>query len=260
MAVPVFGPIALDEFASPAPTAAATQPADTPVKVLIITGDNVSAHNWKETSKAVEDILEKDGRIKVDITATPSKDLTDENLAKYDVLLLNYKETAAGPPDSRWSDSNKAAFLKAVGEGKGLVAYHFASSAFTKPNWDEFEKAVAGGWRTPGIPRARSRLQGQENRRQAPDFGGLPAEFEHTIDELYQNSMMLPGSVVLATAYSDPNKPRGTGKDEPVIWVSSYGKGRVYENVLGHDSKALADPNYQEWLRRGVIWAGTEVD
>ncbi len=149
MAVPVFGPIALDEVASPA--GSRCQPANTPVKVLIITGDNVSAHNWQETSKAVEEILEKDGRIKVDITATPSKDLTDENLAKYDVLLLNYKETAAGPPESRWSDSNKAAFLKAVHDGKGLVAYHFASSAFTKPNWDEFEKAVAGGWRTQGF-------------------------------------------------------------------------------------------------------------
>ena len=69
--------------------------------------------------------------------------------------------------------------------------------------------------------------------------------------------MMVPGSVVLATAYSDPKKPRGTGKDEPVIWVNSYGKGRVYENVLGHDTKAMADPKYQDWLRRGVIWAGT---
>ena len=68
-----------------------------------------------------------------------------------------------------------------------------------------------------------------------PISEGLPSEFEHTIDELYQNSVMVPGSIVLATAYSDPNKPRGTGKDEPVIWVNSYGKGRVYENVLGHD-------------------------
>ncbi len=136
---------------NPGSPAASGQPEVAPIKVLIITGDNVSAHKWQENSKAVEDILEKDARIKVDITATPSKDLTEENLAKYDVLLLNYKETPAGPPESRWSDSNKAAFLKAVRDGKGLVAYHFASSAFTKPNWDEFEKAVAGGWRTQGF-------------------------------------------------------------------------------------------------------------
>ena len=86
---------------------------------------------------------------------------------------------------------------------------------------------------------------------------GLPAEFKHNTDELYQNSVMVPESIVLATAYSDPSKPRGTGKDEPVIWVNSYGKGRVYENVLGHDAKAMADPEFQTWMRRGVIWAGT---
>ena len=257
MAVPVFGPIALDELSSPAPAAAAAtaQRSAVPVKVLIITGDNVSAHKWQENSKAVEDILEKDPRITVDITATPSKDLTDENLAKYDVLLLNYKETPAGAPDSRWSDSNKAAFLKAVRDGKGLIAYHFASSAFTKPNWDEFEKAVAGGWRTQGFHGPAHVFTVKKTDTKHPISDGLPAEFEHTIDELYQNSMMLPGSVVLATAYSDPKKPRGTGKDEPVIWVSSFGKGRVYENVLGHDTKAMADPKYQDWLRRGVIWA-----
>ena len=263
MAVPVFGPIALDELSSPAPATAnvaptaAAQPSAAPIKVLIITGDNVSAHKWQENSKAVEDILEKDGRISVDITPTPSKDLTDENLAKYDVLLLNYKETPAGPPESRWSDSNKAAFLKAVRDGKGLVAYHFASSAFTKPNWDEFEKAVAGGWRTQGFHGPAHVFSVKKTDTKHPISDGLPAQFEHTIDELYQNSMMLPGSVVLATAYSDPKKPRGTGKDEPVIWVSSFGKGRVYENVLGHDTKAMADPKYQDWLRRGVIWAGT---
>jgi type 1 glutamine amidotransferase len=260
MAVPVFGPITLDEHSSPAPAAAAAaaaQPSAAPIKVLIITGDNVSAHKWQENSKAVEDILEKDDRIKVDITASPSKDLTDENLARYDVLLLNYKETPAGPPESRWSDSNKAAFLKSVREGKGLVAYHFASSAFTKPNWDEFEKAVAGGWRTQGFHGPAHVFSVKKTGTKHPISDGLPAEFEHTIDELYQNSMMLPGSVVLATAYSDPKKPRGTGKDEPVVWVSSFGKGRVYENVLGHDIKAMADPKYQDWLRRGVIWAGT---
>ncbi len=282
MSVPVFGPIALDEIASatpapavaaarptasspmpagrpnPAPaTAAASQPTSKPIKALIITGDNVSAHNWRENSKSLQAILEKDHQIQVDISASPSRDLTDENLAKYDVFILNYKETSAGPPESHWSDSNKEAFLKAVRDGKGLVAYHFASSAFTKPNWAEFEKAVAGGWRTQGFHGPKHVFTVKKTAEKHPISEGLPPEFTHAIDELYQNSMMLPGSVVLATAYSDPKKEKGTGKDEPVIWVSHYGKGRVYENVLGHDVAAMADPHYQDWLRRGVIWAAT---
>jgi len=258
MAVPVFGPIALDEVTSaPAPGAAAAKPpaSSNAVKALIITGDH--GHAWKDTTKVLGDVLTAGGKLKVDATTTPSKDLTDENLAKYDVLILNYKDTDKGAPESRWSDQNKQAFLKAVREGKGLVVYHHASSAFIKPNWDEFEKAIAGGWRSQGGHGPKHVFTVKKTPANHPISQGLPSQFEHAIDELYQNSVMVPGSTVLATAYSDPGKPRGTGKDEPVIWVNSYGKGRVYENVLGHDTVAMADPQFQEWMRRGVLWAAT---
>ena len=46
-----------------------------------------------------------------------------EELAKYDVLFLNYKDTAKGKPETRWSDDNKKAFAAAVEGGKGLVVY-----------------------------------------------------------------------------------------------------------------------------------------
>ena len=59
MAVPVFGPIDLDEVAArrvrrhraaAAPSVRHPARAPAPVKVLIITGDTVSAHDWKETT------------------------------------------------------------------------------------------------------------------------------------------------------------------------------------------------------------------
>jgi type 1 glutamine amidotransferase len=69
---------------------------------------------------------------------------------------------------------------------------------------------------------------------------------------------MFPDSVVLATAYSDATKdPKNTGKHEPVVWVSHYGKGRVCENVLGHDVAAMQDKGFQALLVRGVEWAAT---
>jgi type 1 glutamine amidotransferase len=201
-------------------------------------------------------ILEAGGKAKVSVTTTPSKDLNDENLAKYDVLLLNYFNTPTGAPATRWSYANKEAFLKAVEGGKGLAVFHHASGAFAKPNWEEFEKAVAGGWRTQGFHGPPHVFTVKKSDATHPISAGLSSQFEHKIDELYQNSMMVPGSTVLATAYSDPNKPKGTGKDEPVIWVNTYGKGRVYENSMGHNVESLSDPQFQEWLRRGVIWAG----
>ena len=203
-----------------------------------------------------KEILEKDGRIKVDITTTPSKDLTDENLAKYNVLHPELHEPEVRR--SRWSDANKEAFLKAVREGKGLVAYHFASAAFARPNWEEFEKAVAGGWRTQGFHGPAHDFTREEDRRQAPDLRGPPAQFEHTIDELYQNSMLTPGSEVLATAYSDPSKAEGHGQGragdlgEPV----RQGPG-VRERAGPRHQGAWPTPITRNGCSRGVLWAAT---
>src|SRR5438876_10382955 len=97
------------------------------IKVLIITGD--SFHEWKKTTPFIKDFLTRAG-MKVDVTETPAKDLTPDNLAKYDVLLLNYKDTPRGGPETRWSAENKKAFTDAVRGGKGLLAYPHASSAF----------------------------------------------------------------------------------------------------------------------------------
>jgi type 1 glutamine amidotransferase len=237
-------------LAPPAPAA-----DDRPVKLLIITGDH--GHDWPATTRVLQDFLSDRGRIDVHATTTPAKDLTDENLARYDVLLLNYKDTPKGAPETRWSDVNKQAFLDAVKGGKGLVVFHHASSAFTNPPWPEFERAIAGGWRTQGYHGPKHEYTVKTTKEEHPISEGLPAQFDHAIDELYQNSLMVPGNVVLATAYSDPSKPRGTGKDEPVIWVNSFGKGRVYNNALGHDPEAMADPNFQAWMKRGVLWAAT---
>src|SRR5205823_6425606 len=78
--------------------------AEKPIKVLIVTGDH--GHKWQETTPFLKDLLAKAG-MQVDVTETASADLTPENLAKYDVFLLNYKDTKAGKPESRWSDANK---------------------------------------------------------------------------------------------------------------------------------------------------------
>lgn len=241
---------------APSPLRAADE-AGKPVRALIITGDNVGAHDWKATTPALKEVLEQGGKCKVDVTTTPAKDLTDDNLAKYDVLVLNYFN-AKPDDDTRWSDENKKAFLKAVkDDGKGVVAYHFASAAFARPNWPEYEQAVAGGWRTQGYHGPAHEFTVKKTPVDHPISKGLPAEFKHVKDELYSASMRTRGSLVLATAYCDPTKPQGTGMDEAVVWVNQYGKGRVFECVLGHDVPALKDRHVAEWLRRGTEWAAT---
>jgi type 1 glutamine amidotransferase len=228
-----------------------------PIKVLIITGDH--GHAWKETTPFLKQLLTSAG-MNVDVTQRPSVDLTAANLAKYDVLLLNYKDTPAGAKETQWSDDNKKAFEQAVHGGKGLLVYHHASSAFIAGDaWDkQFEKIIAGGWRKQGGHGKRHEFTVKIQQSDHPITRGMPAEFAHSNDELYQNSVMFPDSVVLATAYSDSKKdPKNSGKDEPVVWVSSYGAGRVCENVLGHDVPAMQSRGFQVLLIRGVEWAAT---
>ena len=225
------------------------------IKVLIVTGDH--GHAWKETTPFLKDLLSKAG-MTVDVTETPAKDLTTTNLSKYDVLLLNYKDTKKGGPDTRWSDENKKAFAEVVRGGKGLVVYHHASSAFVAGSeFDkEFERVIAGGWRKQGNHGKRHEFSVTIRKSDHPITKDLPSEFVHTNDELYQNSVMFPDSVVLATAFSYKKiDAKNTDKHEPVVWVASYGKGRVCENVLGHDVAAMKGPGFQALLIRGVEWA-----
>ncbi len=245
-------------FAFPADPHAGAAEAGKPPRLLIVTGDQVSAHDWKATSAALKEILTAGGMAEAEVTASPSTALTDENLAKFDVIVLNYANTKDGSAETKWSEANKAAFLKAVHDGgKGLVVYHYASAAFARPNWPEFESAVAGGWRTVGFHGPAHEFRVKKTDAKHPISDGLPAEFDHAIDELYQNSKLPEGAVVLATAFSDPAKPKGTGKDEAVIWVNEYGKGRVFSCVLGHDVNALTDSSVPSWIRRGTLWAAT---
>ncbi len=230
-----------------------------PARVLIITGDH--GHKWKETTPFLKELLAQTG-MKVDVTESPSKDLTADNLLKYDVLLLNYRNTANGArdnPASVWNDDNKKAFTDAVKNGKGLVVYHHASSAFTgdTPFEKEFEKIIAGGWRKQG-GHGKMHEFTVTPRKEHPITRGIK-EFKHGRDELYQNSVIPDGSEVLATSYSDKkiDPEKNTDKHEPMIWVASYGKGRVVNNVLGHDVPAMQSAGFKALMIRCVEWAAT---
>ncbi|HUG92023.1 MAG TPA: ThuA domain-containing protein [Planctomycetaceae bacterium] len=239
-------------------TSQAAAGADKAVRVLIITGDH--GHKWQETTPFLKEILTKAGH-KVEVTEAPSRDLLPANLAKFDVLLFNYRNTPRGAetiPQSVWTADNKQAFIDAVSGGTGLVVYHHASSAFTgNSEFDrEFEKLSAGGWRKQGFHGAMHEFT-VKSQKDHPITRGIK-EFRHGRDELYQNSLVTPGSEVLVTAYSDPEKdPKNTGKDEPMVWINKYGEGRVVQNALGHDVEAMQSPGFQTLLVRCVEWAAT---
>lgn len=233
------------------------------VRVLILSGRN--NHDWRETTPFLRQILEHTGRFDVRVTEEPAG-LNEAALAPYDVLVTDYN----GP---RWGEIAESAVSRFVRGGKGLVVVHGASYAFgtmeilgpshrrtglREPPWPDYAEMVGASW-TEGPPRSghapRHVFEVRVVDREHPITQGLPPTFRIS-DELYHRLVLKPGSRVLAVAYDDP-KNGGTGKDEPLIWIRTYGKGRVFHTALGHDVAAMQSPGFVATFVRGVEWAAT---
>jgi type 1 glutamine amidotransferase len=257
--------------------AALTAPA-APFKALIIDGQN--NHDWKSTTPHLRKILEETGLFTVEVATTPAagKDISDfkPRFADYAVLISNYN----GVP---WAKETEDAFVQYVRNGGGFVSVHAADNAF--PDWKEYNEMIGvGGWGgrseksgvwlywADGWVRDTSRGPGGSHGAQhafkvttrAPEhpiMAGLPAEWMHAKDELYDRLRGPATNVtVLATAWSDP-ATRGTGHHEPSLMAISYGKGRIFHTALGHnngkDIAAQRCVGFIVTLQRGTEWAAS---
>jgi hypothetical protein len=193
--------------------------------------------------------------------------------ADYDVLVMNYN-------GDRWPDPVRADFTRYVKDGGGLIIYHAANNSF--PDWPEFNEMIGvGGWggrNEKSGPMLRWR-DGTIVRDESPSPAGthgpphpyiveirdaqhpitkdLPPRWLHAADELY-SKLRGPARnlTVLATAFADPAK-QGTGEHEPILMTITYGKGRVFHNVLGHGPKNMVDAGFVITFQRGAEWAAS---
>jgi len=266
----------------PAALLAASVPlsAAAPIRVMILDGEQAGAyHAWQETTPYLKRMLLDAGIFQVDVVTAPPKGADfsafKPDWSQYQVVVFNYDA-----PDDRWPDSLKASFEQYIRNGGGLVVYHAADNAF--PGWKEYNLMIGvGGWRgrtdkagphfydvagkmTSDNPPGNAGMHGQrlpfkivDQVTNHPITAGLPKEWMHVGDELY-NNLHGPGQnmTILATAYSDPAN-KGTGHDEPILMVLSYGKGRIFHTTIGHDLTALNCVGFITTFQRGAEWAAT---
>jgi len=214
------------------------------LKVLIVTGFDVGAHDWRATTPAIRSILEDAGRF--DVTVHEGVEVFESSsLGNYDAIVLNYGFWKQPDP----SEQGKAGLLNYVKSGKGLVSLHFACSAFQ--DWSEYRELLGRVWKK-GVGGHGPRGKFVVNIKTAdhPITAGL-SDFEID-DELYSKLSGDAEIQVLASAHSDWSQ-----RDEPIVFVKRYGKGRVAHDVLGHDTRVQENPSYQTLLRRSVEWAAT---
>ncbi len=96
---------------------------------------------------------------------------------------------------------------------------------------------------------------------------GLRLSFPVENDELYANLRWQPEGTyhLLATAYDDhslyTDRVRqpipGAGIDQPILWTTEHGGGRVFVTTLGHDAENVRGLGFGVTFTRGAQWAAT---
>ena len=230
-------------------------------KVLILSGFN--NHDWRTTTPFLREQLERTRRFDVRVEEEPHG-ITASTLAAYDTVVLDYNGPRLGP-------ETEMALMEFVRAGHGLVVVHGASWAFNglvvlgdhhvrtgimEPLWPEYRKMIGGVW-SEEEPKTghgqRHEFTVRIMNRSHPVARGLPAELRAD-DELYHQMRMQPGASILATAL-DERQFNGTGKEEPVFWTVSYGGGRVFHTILGHDVRAMQAEAFLRPFLGGAAWA-----
>ena len=252
--------------------------AKKPIQGVIITGQN--NHNWPVSHQALKMTLENSGLFRLDLAVSPKEgeDMKDfaVDFSKYKLVVLDYN-------GDNWSAEMNAAFMKYVQNGGGVVVYHAADNAFT--DWKEYNEIIAlGGWggrneaSGPYVYWKDGALQADNSPGNGGSHGfqheyvltcrnashpitkGLPAQWKHAKDELYDR-MRGPGGIkdLLYTSYSSPDQ-RGSGREEPLLFTVEYGKGRIFHIMLGHcgetlkNNPAMQCAGFQTLLLRGAEW------
>lgn len=228
-------------------TALAASACAAPRRALILSGQN--NHDWRTTSVALKAALDASGAISADVTDSPQT-LTAEALATYDVLIGNWNAFAAkGAKAADWPPAARAAILDFVRNGRGHVVIHAGGSSFM--DWPEYQKMIGGASWKMGVTRHGPMHDFPVRLTSAahPVIKGMDGF--RTRDELWIDAKLDAEATVLAEGQA------ADGSWQPVAAVNTFGRGRNFILMLGHDVAALENPGCIDLLVRGTEWAAS---
>jgi len=223
------------------------------MNLLLMSGGR---HPYEESTPVLKGFLESAGH-----TVTVREDaeaLTDGTLNKSDVLIFNTLREG----DMALDAAQQNALKGYISSGNGFVCIHI--SGCVPDTWNEYGEITGGGW-----------VMGQSFHPPYSNFsvdvvnGSHPCASSisafNTDDELYMNIDYRDGNDVFITADFQGGvygKNRAGAEDMemeggtfPLAWTRSYGAGKVFVTLLGHDGKSHQNEGFQKLLLNGVDWA-----
>ena len=171
----------------------------------------------------------------------------DPNWAKsYDVIVHNecYAQTKGPEYISKIVDAHKA--------GTPAVVIHCAMHTYRANESDEWREFLGVTTRKHDHKSLYPVTVAQVDHPIMKDF---PSDWVSPLDELYVIEKLWPNAQALATGVSEK-----TGESHPVFWTNQYGDARVFGTTFGHTNDTMVNPDFQDIVSRGILWATGQLD
>ena len=228
------------------------------MNLLVISGGR---HPYEESTPILENFLKGAGH-SVTITEDASVLADASGMGAYDALVFNTRrENVPDFGDWELQASEQEGLKSYIKSGKGFVCIHIACSGPT--GWRDYHEITGGGWIT-GSSYHPPYSEMKVNVSNASHIGAAGVSDFMTNDELYMNCTFHEGNDVFLTADAEEGTwPWGSdraptfmpGGTYPLGWTRSYGDGKVYVLLLGHDGRSFETPEFQQLVLNGVSWA-----
>ena len=226
------------------------------MKLLVITGGR---HPYEESTPILNDFLSAAGH---DVTVTDSAATLADSTAmgSYDALVFNTRRENIPDFEMALAPAEQEGMAQFIRSGKGFVCIHISTCLSNA--WPEYHDITGGGWITgTSFHPPYGEFTVNVCKADHPGVQGV-SDFS-TNDELYMGLAYGEGNDIFLTGDSeDGTWPWGPdrapmympGGTFPLAWTRTYGEGKVFVLLLGHDGRSFQTPEFQKLVLNGVDW------
>ena len=178
-----------------------------------------------------------------------------EQLAQFEVVIFNNSTGRVS------DDAQQAALEKYVENGGTLMGIHGAGD--DSHHWDWYEKNLLGA-KFSHHPLNPQFQKAQVSLQDTTFSPGLSKTFEGT-DEWYVFFNQPKDATIVYSIDGDKILPSGNmlwmkdknfgmGKNHPVAWHKTVGKGKTFYTSMGHSKEVWANPDFVSLIEEAIKW------